>query len=564
MSRNLAKQMADEATPSTWAGFFRRTILTMEKRLRTLERMMTGKGTTNIYGGDIYENANMIMSVNITVVADLLTVSPEQSNVGFFYTDTGWTSATFDIMTQDISADTHDKEYSVFMATDIDSDACVIQVVEWTNITTPGPAAVTIIDGISVLATDTAWRYVGKYYLNADATAIIDIGSVTAVTATAPIVSSGGSTPDISMTNQGTTTTVLHGNAAGEPTFGAVVEADQTLADNTTRNVSTSMHGYAPKAVAPAATFMNVMGIANGETTLSNKPMFNDGAGPSPIGIAANSTETTASRYGHVHNFAPLAANSALGNTGAAPAVPAAVSMLTTATASSIALRDASANLSVNNILVGYTFIAMAGGTTVLTVASARSLMFTGTTTQTVQLPDVTTLTLGHTFSINNLGTGTLTINSSGGNLLTTLVGAYSTQAICVAITGTTEASWIYNIQTENTYGTYTPTLYNTTNVAASTAYACQYYRFGNNVTVSGVVAIDPTASGAATLLGMTIPVASNFASGVGMGGACNSPSFTETIGILPDATNDRASFSFLSATDVNHALYFIFSYLVI
>lgn len=47
--------------------------------------------------------------------------------------------------------------------------------------------------------------------------------------------------------NQGTTTTVLHGNAAGNPAFGAVVEADITLADNTTNNVSTSNHGFAPK-----------------------------------------------------------------------------------------------------------------------------------------------------------------------------------------------------------------------------------------------------------------------------------------------------------------------------
>jgi hypothetical protein len=48
--------------------------------------------------------------------------------------------------------------------------------------------------------------------------------------------------------NQGTTTTVLHGNAAGNPTFGAVVEADITLADNTTNDVSAAKHGFAPKA----------------------------------------------------------------------------------------------------------------------------------------------------------------------------------------------------------------------------------------------------------------------------------------------------------------------------
>lgn len=66
--------------------------------------------------------------------------------------------------------------------------------------------------------------------------------------------------------NQGTATTVLHGNAAGNPAWGAVVEADLGLTDLTTANVSTSGHGFAPKAVAPAAGTLNYLGINNGET----------------------------------------------------------------------------------------------------------------------------------------------------------------------------------------------------------------------------------------------------------------------------------------------------------
>jgi hypothetical protein len=56
--------------------------------------------------------------------------------------------------------------------------------------------------------------------------------------------------------NQGTTTTVLHGNAAGNPSFGAVVEADITLADNTTNDVSTTNHGFAPKAPNNTTLFL--------------------------------------------------------------------------------------------------------------------------------------------------------------------------------------------------------------------------------------------------------------------------------------------------------------------
>ena len=49
---------------------------------------------------------------------------------------------------------------------------------------------------------------------------------VTSVGATSPITSTGGLTPTIGMVNQGTTTTVLHGNAAGNPAFSTIVNAD--------------------------------------------------------------------------------------------------------------------------------------------------------------------------------------------------------------------------------------------------------------------------------------------------------------------------------------------------
>jgi len=47
--------------------------------------------------------------------------------------------------------------------------------------------------------------------------------------------------------NQGTTTTVLHGNAAGNPSWAAISEADLSLSDNSTANVSTSAHGFIVK-----------------------------------------------------------------------------------------------------------------------------------------------------------------------------------------------------------------------------------------------------------------------------------------------------------------------------
>lgn len=96
--------------------------------------------------------------------------------------------------------------------------------------------------------------------------------------------------------------------------------------------------------------------------------------------------------------------------------------------------------------LVGYATTATAAGTTTLTNASAYNQFFTGTTTQTVVLPDVTTLALGWTYHISNNSTGTLTVNSSGGNLISTILAGTSLQLVCIAITGTTAASWDYEL----------------------------------------------------------------------------------------------------------------------
>lgn len=60
--------------------------------------------------------------------------------------------------------------------------------------------------------------------------------------------------------NQGTTTTVLHGNASGNPSFGSVVEGDLGLTDVTTANTSTSKHGFAPKLDGNSAHFLDGTG----------------------------------------------------------------------------------------------------------------------------------------------------------------------------------------------------------------------------------------------------------------------------------------------------------------
>jgi hypothetical protein len=61
-------------------------------------------------------------------------------------------------------------------------------------------------------------------------------------------------------------------------------------------------------------------------------------------------------------------------------------------------------------------------------------------------LPVVTTLTLGHTFEIHNNSSGSLTINSSGSNLVGTINANTTATCTCILTTGTTAASWDFDL----------------------------------------------------------------------------------------------------------------------
>lgn len=115
------------------------------------------------------------------------------------------------------------------------------------------------------------------------------------------------------------------------------------------------------------------------------------------------------------------------------------------------------------------------------------------------------------------------------------------------------------------TSGTYTPTLFNTTNIDASTAYSCQYLRVGSVVTVSGQTDVDTTAGGGTdTFLGISLPVASNFANPNELGGTAACLTTLEACAINADATNDRALMRWPSQGTNNRSFYFSFTYRII
>lgn len=113
---------------------------------------------------------------------------------------------------------------------------------------------------------------------------------------------------------------------------------------------------------------------------------------------------------------------------------------------------------------------------------------------------------------------------------------------------------------------TYTPTLTGVNNVAASTAYACQYIRVGAVVHVSGQLDIDPTAAAPTnTDIGISLPIASNLAGAQQLGGTSSTFQIALQTGTLRgDVTNDRATLSFVATATSSQSHFFTFTYLVV
>lgn len=80
-----------------------------------------------------------------------------------------------------------------------------------------------------------------------------------------------------------------------------------------------------------------------------------------------------------------------------------------------------------SNIIPGNATTVTAAGTTSLNINSPQWQTFTGSTTQTVRLPATTNVTTGTSWVINNLSSGTVTVQNASGTLIVTVTtGTYA------------------------------------------------------------------------------------------------------------------------------------------
>lgn len=176
----------------------------------------------------------------------------------------------------------------------------------------------------------------------------------------------------------------------------------------------------------------------------------------------------------------------------------------------SVVLRDASGNVNFNNFIAGATAVTSAAGTTVLTVASTRTQILVGSTTQTFKLPDATTLSVGHSFIFVNLSSGILTVVDDASATVETIPSGGITQlgALSVATNAGTWGAYSflpgsYNFNTSSAdFGGATISNATWQGTAVGTAYG------GTGLTGFGSANYALYSSNATTLTAGTLPVA--------------------------------------------------------
>lgn len=133
------------------------------------------------------------------------------------------------------------------------------------------------------------------------------------------------------------------------------------------------------------------------------------------------------------------------------------------------------------SVSYGRTATATAGGTTTLTATSTYYQVFTGSSNQTVVLPDATTLAVGHTYFIMNQSTGYITINKNGGTLQFALCPGQDVMINCEDIS-TAAGVW-----DEHMFGSWSTNFITTTDYTVSnTAYTSVNAAVRLTLTVGG------------------------------------------------------------------------------
>lgn len=190
---------------------------------------------------------------------------------------------------------------------------------------------------------------------------------------------------------------------------------------------------------------------SGGPNTLSRTTVFSNSSGTtSPINLAGNSSYVFCVYSAHRTVNLDASGNvTALGTISSGTWQGSTIGVgyggtgvTSSSGANSVVLRDTNQNITANNLFLGYHSTVTSGGTTALTVASAQYQRFSGTSSETVQLPDATTLQTGMIFTVDNDSTQTITVKDNASSTLDTIPPGGVNQWVLLS-NATTAGTWV-------------------------------------------------------------------------------------------------------------------------
>lgn len=306
---------------------------------------------------------------------------------------------------------------------------------------------------------------------------------------------------DVTATGRGTVSTTIAPNAV---TFAKM----QTLP-----GVSVIGNTAAGSATASALTIGTDI-MSGGQAFTATGDVTGTGALTSSIALTVGANKITLAK------MATIGGACVLGNISGSNGDPATVSAVTTATASSVVVRDATQNAFARHFVdqIDTTAITVAG-TTLMTFTSGGSIEFTGTSPQYAYLPDATTLAVGITYRIHNTGTSPLYVSASGA--ATTLVTLYTGVVGTFECNSISTAAGVWRVSVANRRPPVFDRIYtnfmNSTasNITASATITTAQLWGGPQRTVNNVTLTTPAATtlyaDLTTILGFAPPVGFQF-----------------------------------------------------
>jgi len=223
-----------------------------------------------------------------------------------------------------------------------------------------------------------------------------------------------------------------------------------------------------------------------------------------------------------------------------------------------------------NSAVLGTRDLTLAASSTLGNGGTGRIFIHPTGTDTTSEIARFTGLGMSVGSKLNPNASAIVDITSTDKGFLTprmtrTQADAIASKATALKVYSTTDScelswngtKWMYGFKS----GYYTPTLTNTANIDASTAYACIYSVSGDMVTVSGTVDIDPSSASVATELRMTLPIATTFTNTLQGNGTATPTLIQASWGI--ESVNGASTVAFkCSSNDVSNLQYkFTFTY---